>query len=57
MFLLLLGKQHKVRPLDMMSLITSSDLDIILNKLHLDDVPGADFENPLYAFGRSGKRW
>ena len=53
--MLLLGKQHKVRLLDMISLrndasrsymtwlpMTLSDLDMILNNLHLDDVPGAD---------------
>ena len=63
------GKQHKARERDMITLgnysprpymtwlpVALSVLGMKLYNLQLDDVPGADFENSLYAFGQSEKR-
>ena len=64
------GEQHKPRELDMIAQLeimhrghTWHDypwpwvsLTWLLCNLQLDDVPGADFENSLYAFGQSEKR-
>ena len=36
--------------------VALSVLGMKLYNLQLDDVPGADFENSLYAFGQSEKR-
>ena len=63
------GKQHKARKLDMITLRSSNVVihDTITCDLECPwhdyciicsyDVTGTDFENSLYAFGQSEKRW
>ena len=60
------SKQHKLHKLDMTTLKNHAQrsymiwlpriLTWLLYNLQLDDFPGADFENSLYAFGQSEKR-
>ena len=56
-----ISKQHTAREPDMITLRNHAPRSYIIWLsyhiiiLQLDDVPGADFENSLYAFGQSEK--
>jgi len=62
------GKQHKAHKLDMHMItlrhhapksydMITGDVEWLLYNLQIDHVTGTDFENSLYAFSQSEKRW